>query len=87
MLAYKAMKDIFEEQKQHEEQDNINSTHHQQLASSSNYELIEKSIKTYKTHRNALDTGTKWIRKLLQDMGEEKMKLVKLVVKKMDLIK
>ena len=73
-----------DEQQEHE---NENNTHHQILESSFNYELIEKSIKTYKTHRNALDTDTKWIRKLQQDMGEEKMKLVKLVVKKMDMIK
>ena len=85
MLAYKAMNEIIKEQKEHE---NVNTTHHQiQQESSFNYELIEKSIKTYKTHRNALDTDTKWIRKLHQDMGKEKMELVKLVVKKMDSIK
>ena len=83
MLAYKAMNKIITEQKEYE---NENTTHHQ-IESSFNYELIEKSIKTYKTHRNALDTDTKWIRKLHQDMGKEKMELVKLVVKKMDSIK
>jgi hypothetical protein len=78
MLAYKAIDEILKEQNDNENM-NTDTTHHQiQQASSFNYKLIEKSIKTYKTHRNALDTDTKWIRKLLQDMGEEEMKLVKL---------
>jgi len=52
-----------------------------------NYKLIEKSIKTYKTHRNCLDTDTKWLRKMLKEMGQEQFNIVKCVVKRMDLLK
>ena len=55
MLSFKVTKENFKDQ---EDNQNENS-HRDLLVSSFNYELIEKSINAYETHRSVLDEDTK----------------------------
>ena len=51
------------------------------------YDIIEKSIKVYKTHRNCLDTDLKWVQDLNEEIGKKKIDAVRNVVLKMENIK
>jgi hypothetical protein len=55
----------------------------QQASYTLSHQLIEKAIKTYKTHRSAADFDVKFVRNLINELGEEKATFVKMVVTKM----
>ena len=83
MLGYKALQDITKNQA--EQEADLERTFDR--TSKYNYTLIEKIIKTYKTHRNCLDTDTKWLTKVLGEVGKDSFELLTSVVKRMDTMK
>jgi hypothetical protein len=78
MKAYKAFDDITHERSSTQpESDNTLTDSNVQV----NYELIEKSIKTYKTHRNVRDFDSSFVKGLQLD--DKKFSFIKEVVSKM----
>jgi hypothetical protein len=77
MLAYRAIENVESQMKFQGAQSDV----------SISYSMIEKIIKTYKTHRNCLDTDSKWLRQTTASMGTEQFNIMKDVVKKMDELK
>ncbi len=86
MLVYEAIAKV---QKESKVESSINNEYIQKkeekkqikTLTNINYELIEKSIKTYKTHRNARDFDSGFIKRL--SMEEEKTSMIKKIVLKM----
>jgi hypothetical protein len=70
MLAYKAIESVAKEQ---EAAATDRLTH----------KLIEKCVKTYKSHRSAIDTDLKFVKSLENEIGKEGVSFLKVVVKKM----
>jgi hypothetical protein len=78
MLVYRAVERVTQDRiNESDNGDQTNPSIKQQL----NYELIEKSIKTYKSHRNAIDFDKKFIKAL--GMTHEKETFLKEIVTKM----
>ena len=86
MLGYRAIQEVTKEtQEEHEVLEDALTNKNR--TSKYNYTLIEKIIKTYKTHKNCLDTDTKWLKKVMEEVGKDSFELLTLVVKKMDMVK
>jgi hypothetical protein len=91
MFAYKAIQEIREECSEPP----LGSSSTSSLTSSAfneelihmSYEIIEKSIKVYKTHRSCLDTDLKWVQNMNEKIGKKKVDAVKIVVLKMENMK
>jgi hypothetical protein len=84
MLVYKAFESLDIKQYQNTNNREHNSAKKENINSNSvyiNYNLIEKSIKVYKTHRNAKDFDTRFIERLQLD--KDQVSFVKDVVGKM----
>ena len=90
IFAYKAIQEIREECSQpigsSSTSSVTSSTANEELMHMS-YEIIEKSIKVYKTHRSCLDTDLKWVQNMNEKIGKKKVDAVKIVVLKMENMK
>jgi hypothetical protein len=80
MLLYKALNDLQSEKKHNNPNNDNNLPHHKQLFHF-NHNLTEKTIKTYKSHRNAQDFDNAFIKKLKLD--DEKIKNIQNVMSRM----
>jgi hypothetical protein len=80
MLLYKALYDL-QSEKEHNNLNDDNNLPHGKQSFSFNHSLIEKTIKTYKTHWNAQDFDSAFIKNLKLD--DEKIKNIQNVVSKM----
>jgi 2-phosphoglycerate kinase len=80
MLLYKAYAQVMQLEGNKLPSSEINNRL-QGLPTTLNYELIEKSIKTYKSHRNARDFDVKFINNFKLD--SQNCKILKMVVKEM----
>ncbi len=80
MLLYKAYEKVMQSERNKLPRSKYNDRL-QGLPTTLNYELIEKSIKTYKSHRNARDFDVKFIKNLKLD--SQNCKFLKKVVNEM----
>ena len=86
MLGYRVIQEVTKEtQEEHKVLEDALTNKNR--TSKYNYMLIEKIIKTYKTHRNCLDTDTQWRKKVMEEVGKDSFDLLTKVVKKMDMVK
>ena len=90
MFAYKAIQEIREECSQpigSSSTSSVTSSMVNEELMHMSYEIIEKSIKVYKTHRSCLDTDLKWVQNMNEKIGKKKVDAVKIVVLKMENMK
>jgi hypothetical protein len=80
MLLYKAYKQVMRSERNKLPSSKFNDRLHG-LPTTLNYKLIEKSIKTYKSHQNARDFDAKFIKNLKLD--SQNCKILKKVVNEM----
>jgi uncharacterized phage-associated protein len=80
MLLYKAYKQVMQSERNKLPSSKFNDRLHG-LPTTLNYKLIEKSIKTYKSHQNARDFDAKFIKNLKLD--SQNCKILKKVVNEM----
>ena len=88
MVAYKAIHELTNEHShQIDSSTSIMTSPVNEEVIPISYDIIEKSIKVYKTHRSCLDTDLKWVQNLNEEIGKKKTDAVRNVVLKMENIK